>query len=71
MMRFRRPLMLVAALAVIAPGTAAAQDVRVIARDVPLVAARASATRSAPLAFTLVGSALEEILDPRLRERRR
>ncbi len=55
MMRFRRPLMLVAALAVIAPGTAAGQDVRVIARDVPLVAARASATRSAPLPFTLVG----------------
>ena len=37
------------------PGTAAAQDVRVVARDVPLAAARASVARSAPLSFTMVG----------------
>ncbi len=54
-MSFRRPLMLVAVLAVIAPGTAAAQDVRVVVRDVPLAAARASVARSAPLSFNMVG----------------
>ena len=55
MPRFCRSLMLVSVLAVLAPGTAAAQDVRVVARDVPLDAARASVARTAPLGFTMVG----------------
>jgi flagellar hook assembly protein FlgD len=54
-MSFRRPLVLVAVLAALSPGTAAAQDVRVSVRDVPLDAARASVARSAPQAFTMVG----------------
>ena len=55
MPRCCRSLMLVLVLAVLAPGTAAAQEVRVIARDVPLAATRASTARTAPLAFTMVG----------------
>ena len=55
MPRFCRSLMLVLVLAVLAPGTATAQEVRVVARDVPLAAARASTARTAPLAFTMVG----------------
>ena len=55
MPRFCRSLMLVLVLAVLAPGTATAQEVRVVARDVPLAAARASTARRAPLAFTMVG----------------
>jgi flagellar hook assembly protein FlgD len=43
------------ALAVLVPGTAVAQDVRVVARDVSLGAARSSAAREAPLSFTMVG----------------
>ncbi len=43
------------ALAALAPGTAAAQHVRVVSRDVPLDAARVSAARSAPVSFTMVG----------------
>src|SRR5262245_53150258 len=54
MQRTRMP-MLMAALAVGAPGTATAQDVRVVARDVPLATAQASVARSAPLAFNMVG----------------
>ncbi len=54
-MSFRRQLALVAALAALAPGTAAAQDVRVVSRDVPLDAARASDTRLAPQTFTMIG----------------
>jgi len=54
-MSLRRTVMLVVALAALAPGTAAAQDVRVVARDVPLDAARASAARAAPVAFTMIG----------------
>jgi hypothetical protein len=50
-----RPLMLVAVLAVVAPGTATAQDVRVVARDVPLATAQASVARPAPVAFNMVG----------------
>jgi flagellar hook assembly protein FlgD len=50
-----RPLIVVAVLAVFAPGTANAQDVRIVARDVPLAAARASVARTAPLDFNLVG----------------
>jgi flagellar hook assembly protein FlgD len=50
-----RLLALVAGLAVIAPGTAAAGDVRVVTRDVPLAAARASVARPAPARFTMVG----------------
>jgi flagellar hook assembly protein FlgD len=50
-----RPLIVVAVLAVIAPGTANAQDVRIVARDVPLAAARASVARPAPLDFNMVG----------------
>ncbi len=54
-MKRHRPLMLVAVLAVIAPGTAAAQDVRVAARDVPLATARAGVARAAPLDFNMIG----------------
>ena len=50
-----RLLVLVAALAALAPSTAAAQDVRVSVRDVPLEVARASVIRSAPQSFTMVG----------------
>ena len=53
-MSFRRPLMLLALLAALAPGTASA-DVRVVARDVPLDAAGVSASRPAPVSFTMVG----------------
>src|SRR5262245_33429448 len=54
-MSLRRQLALVVALAALAPGTAAAQDVRVAARDVPLEAVRASAPRPAPQTFTMIG----------------
>ncbi len=54
-MSLRRLLTVVAALVVLAPGTAAAQETQVVARDVPLDAARASATRTAPTSFTMVG----------------
>ncbi len=47
--------MLVTAVAVLAPSTAAAQEARIVARDVPLTAARASVARTAPLSFTMVG----------------
>jgi flagellar hook assembly protein FlgD len=50
-----RPLMLVAVLAVVAPGTATAQNARVVARDVPLATAQASVARAAPLGFNMVG----------------
>ena len=50
-----RLLVLVAGLAVAAPGTAAAGDVRVLTRDVPLAVARASTAREAPASFTMVG----------------
>ena len=54
-MSFRRPLMLLAVLAAFGPGTASAEDVRVVARDVPLGAAGVSAARPAPVSFTMVG----------------
>ena len=54
MKRFRS-LMLVAVLAAIAPGTATAQDVRIVARDVSPAAAQASVARAAPLEFNMVG----------------
>ena len=54
-MSIRRSLSLTLALTALAPGTAAAEDVRVVARDVPLAAARASTARPAPLPFTMVG----------------
>jgi flagellar hook assembly protein FlgD len=54
MKRFR-PLMLVAVLGAIAPGTATAQDVRIVARDVSPAAAQASVARAAPLEFNMVG----------------
>ena len=54
-MSFRRQLALVAALPALAPGTAAAQDVRVVARDVPIEAARAAVSRLAPQTFTMIG----------------
>jgi N-acetylmuramoyl-L-alanine amidase/FlgD Ig-like domain len=54
-MSFRRPLLLVVALAALTPSTASAQEVRVVVRDVPLDVARASTARSAPLSFTMVG----------------
>jgi hypothetical protein len=54
-MSFRRPPMLVVALVALTPSTAAAKEVRVAVRDVPLGAVRTSAARSAPLTFTMVG----------------
>jgi flagellar hook assembly protein FlgD len=53
-MSLRRQLVLVAALAALAPSTAAA-DVRVVARDVPLDGPLAAAARTAPTSFTMVG----------------
>ncbi|HSE82760.1 MAG TPA: FlgD immunoglobulin-like domain containing protein [Gaiellaceae bacterium] len=54
-MSLRRTLMLAVALAALAPGTAAAEDVRVVARDVSLDVAREAAARAAPTSFTMVG----------------
>jgi N-acetylmuramoyl-L-alanine amidase/FlgD Ig-like domain len=54
-MSLRRLLVLAVVLAALSPGTAAAQDVRVSIRDVPVDAARASVARSAPRSFTMVG----------------
>ena len=54
-MSLRRPLMLLALLAALGPGTASAQDVRVVARDVQLGSAGVSAARPAPASFTMVG----------------
>ncbi|MGH3037851.1 MAG: FlgD immunoglobulin-like domain containing protein [Gaiellaceae bacterium] len=53
-MRLSRLLLLVVALAALAPSTASAQEVRVVMRDVPL-GDSLSAARSAPLSFTMVG----------------
>jgi flagellar hook assembly protein FlgD len=55
MKRLCRPLTLVTALAVLAPGTAAAQEVRIAARDVPVDGPRTTLARPAPLSFTMVG----------------
>jgi flagellar hook assembly protein FlgD len=55
-MSFRRTLALVLATAALAPGTAGAADVQVVARDVPLAAARGSVPRAAPIEFTMVGT---------------
>jgi len=49
-------LALVLATAALAPGTAGAAEVQVVARDVPLAAARGSVPRAAPLEFTMVGT---------------
>jgi flagellar hook assembly protein FlgD len=58
-MSLRRSVLLTVVLAALVPGTAAAQDVRVVARDVPLeaasTAARSIAARPAPVTFTMVG----------------
>jgi flagellar hook assembly protein FlgD len=54
-MSLRRSVLLTVVLAALFPGTAAAQGVRVVARDVPLEAARSTAPRSAPVTFTMVG----------------
>ena len=54
-MSLRRPLMLLALLAALGPGTASAQDVRGVARDVQLGSAGVSAARPAPASFTVVG----------------
>ncbi len=54
-MSLRRTLMIAVALAALAPGTAAAEAVRVVARDVPLDGARPAAARAAPTTFTMVG----------------
>ena len=54
-MTFRRPLLLALCLAAAAPATAAAGDVRVLEREEPLAAVRASTARAAPATFTLVG----------------
>jgi flagellar hook assembly protein FlgD len=54
-MSFRRSLVLVFVMAALAPGTAGAAEVQVVARDVPLAAVRGSAPRAAPIEFTMVG----------------
>jgi flagellar hook assembly protein FlgD len=54
-MSLRRTLVLLVAFAAFAPGVAFAQEVRVVARDVPLSAARVSLAREAPVTFTMVG----------------
>src|ERR671914_3140500 len=54
-MTYRRALSIVLCLAALAPGTAAADDVRVVSRMEPLTAARSSVARVAPLPFTMVG----------------
>jgi flagellar hook assembly protein FlgD len=55
MTRFRRTLTLVAVLTVLAPGTAAAQEVRIVARDVLVDGPQSTLARPAPLSFTMVG----------------
>jgi flagellar hook assembly protein FlgD len=55
-MSFRRTLALAIAAAALAPSTAGAADVRVLARDVPLGAVRDSVVRAAPIEFTMVGT---------------
>jgi flagellar hook assembly protein FlgD len=54
-MSFRRTLAFVIAAAALAPGTAGAAEVQVVARDVPLTAVRGSFPRAAPIEFTMVG----------------
>ena len=54
-MSFRRLLLLVLALAALAPSTASAQEVRVVVRDVPLDAARDVRGPLGALSFTMVG----------------
>ena len=54
-MSLRRTLLILIALATLAPGTASAGDVRVLARDEPLGVLSSSVARRAPLAFTMVG----------------
>jgi flagellar hook assembly protein FlgD len=54
-MRFRRCLLVLLALAAVLPGRAAAEGVRVVARDEPMAAVRSAAVRAAPAPFTLVG----------------
>ena len=54
-MTLRRPLLLALCLAAAAPATAAADDVRVVEREEPPGAVRASTARAAPVTFTLVG----------------
>jgi flagellar hook assembly protein FlgD len=55
-MKLRRTLAFVLATAALAPGTAGAAEVQVVARDVPLAAARGSVPRAAPIEFTMVGT---------------
>ena len=54
-MKFRRTLALVIATAALAPSTAGAAEVQVVARDVPLAALQGSVARAAPIEFTMVG----------------
>jgi len=54
-MSFRRTLTFAAMVAALVPGTAAAEDVRIVSRDEPLGAVRSALARPAPLAFTMVG----------------
>ena len=56
LMSLRRTLAFALATAALAPGTAGAADVQVVARDVPLAAVRGSVARAAPLEFTMVGT---------------
>jgi hypothetical protein len=55
-MKFRRTLALTIATVALAPSTAGAADVQVVARDVPLTALRGSVARAAPIEFTMVGT---------------
>ncbi len=55
-MKFRRTLALVIATAALAPSTAGAAEVQVVARDVPLAALQGSVARAAPIEFTMVGT---------------
>jgi flagellar hook assembly protein FlgD len=54
-MSFRRTLLAALCLAALAPGMAAADDVRVVQRDEPLGAVLSSLARPAPVEFTMVG----------------
>ena len=55
-MKLRRTLALAIATAALAPSTAGAAEVQVVARDVPLTALRGSVPRAAPIEFTMVGT---------------
>jgi hypothetical protein len=55
-MKLRRTFALAIATVALAPSTAGAAEVQVVARDVPLTALRGSVARAAPIEFTMVGT---------------